>query len=77
VHPGTRFTSGLAARLHLSRPYAMGVNNWYLLPLGRSSRGIIKVHDGTIGEVGIIDMRLTRTVQATLRLMITLGLQLG
>jgi hypothetical protein len=58
VHPGARLRT-VARRLHVGRPYHVGLNFWYLPPDGRST-GVLKVRHGRIEEVGIAVRRLTR-----------------
>jgi len=50
----------VARRLHAGRPFAIGLNLWYLLPDG-PSRGVLKVRHGVIEEIGIANPQLTRT----------------
>jgi hypothetical protein len=57
VHPDTRLAR-VARRLHVSRPYVVGLNRWYLVADG-SACGVIKVRHGVIQEVGIADRWLT------------------
>ena len=56
VKPGARL-SKVARRLHVSRRIRIGLNDWYLLPNGRSI-GVLKVRHGVIQEIGIADKRL-------------------
>jgi hypothetical protein len=53
VAPGTRLAK-VARRLHVSRPYEVGANTWYLAPDG-PVRGVLKVRRGVIQEIGITD----------------------
>jgi endoglycosylceramidase len=53
VAPGTRLAK-VARRLHVSRPYKVGANTWYLVPDG-PVRGVLKVRHGAIQEIGITD----------------------
>lgn len=62
VRPGTRLAK-VARRLHAGRPFATGLNLWYLLPDG-PSRGVLKVRHGVIEEIGIANPQLTRTRRA-------------
>jgi hypothetical protein len=58
---GVRPGSTLAAarhRLRLGTGYRIGVNTWYLTPAG-TAVGVLKVRGGIVGEVGILDRRLT------------------
>jgi hypothetical protein len=59
VRPGTRLAT-VAARLHVSHPFHVGRNFWYLTP-GRQVRGVLKVRRGRIQEVGIAQKRLSTT----------------
>jgi hypothetical protein len=65
VRPGVRLAS-VARRLRVGKGFHVGLNWWYLAPDG-SSRGVLKVRDGVIEEVGIANSRLTRTRRAALR----------
>ncbi|MGA9857945.1 MAG: glycoside hydrolase family 3 C-terminal domain-containing protein [Solirubrobacteraceae bacterium] len=58
VRPNTRLAR-VARRLHVSRPFVIGLNTWYLLP-DRRARGVLKVRHGVIQEVGIANPALTR-----------------
>jgi hypothetical protein len=44
----------------------IGLNTWYLIPNG-PSRGVLRVRDGIIQEIGIANERLTAGWAATLR----------
>lgn len=57
VRPGARLAK-VRKRLHVSRPFKIGLNTWYLTPNG-SSHGVIKVQHGIVEEVGIVDSQLT------------------
>ena len=57
VRPDTRLGT-VARRLHVGRPYVIGLNRWYLVADG-SARGVMKVRHGVIQEVGIADRWLT------------------
>lgn len=57
VRPGTRLKQ-VAKRLHVSRRYRVGSNDWYLTGNG-TSRGVLKVRRGVILEVGIAAKALT------------------
>jgi hypothetical protein len=57
VRPNARL-SKVRKRLHVSRPFRIGLNTWYLTPNG-ASHGLIKVQHGIIEEVGIVDRMLT------------------
>ncbi|HEY1590480.1 MAG TPA: hypothetical protein VGF81_01710 [Solirubrobacteraceae bacterium] len=57
VKPGA-LLSKVARRLHVGRRIRIGLNDWYLLPNGRSI-GVLKVRHGVIEEVGIADKRLS------------------
>jgi dienelactone hydrolase len=63
VRSGTRLVR-VARRLRVGRQFHIGLNRWYLAPNG-SSRGVLKVRDGVIQEIGIADERLTRTRSAS------------
>ncbi len=53
VRAGTRLARA-ARRLHVSRPYRVGLNTWYLVPRA-STLGVLKVRHGVIQEIGITD----------------------
>ncbi len=50
--PPTARLAKVARRLHVSRPYRVGLNTWYLVPDG-SVLGVLKVRHGVIEEIGI------------------------
>jgi putative CocE/NonD family hydrolase len=56
----------VAARLHVGRGYAVGLNTWYLVWNGRS-RGVLMVRNGVVLEIGIADLLLTQNRSASLR----------
>jgi beta-glucosidase len=58
VRPGARLAR-VARRRHVSRPYRVGLNTWYLVPDGPAARGVLKVRHGKIQEVGIANPALT------------------
>ena len=58
VRPGAASAS-LPGRVARARGIRIGVNTWYLLR-GRRARVVIKVRRGSVGEVGLADLRLTR-----------------
>ena len=57
VRPGARLAAA-RRRLRLGTGYRIGVNTWYLTPAGAAA-GVLKVRGGIVGEVGILDRRLT------------------
>jgi putative CocE/NonD family hydrolase len=57
VHPGAGLAM-VARRLHVGQGFHIGLNWWYLTPNGRS-RGVLKVRQGVIEEIGIADKQLT------------------
>lgn len=57
VRPGARLAK-VRRRLKIGRGYRIGRNTWYLTPNG-TSHGLIKVQQGVIEEVGIVDRQLT------------------
>jgi hypothetical protein len=65
VSPGVS-TAGVAARLHPEHGLTIGLNTWYLIP-DEPSRGVLRVRDGIIQEIGIANERLTAGRAATLR----------
>jgi uncharacterized OB-fold protein len=58
VRPGATFTSAVAKRLHLGKPFKIGANSWYIVP-GGAANGILKVRNGIVAEIGIVNKRLT------------------
>jgi hypothetical protein len=57
VRPGARLVN--AARvLRIGRPFHIGLNYWYLAP-NDASRGVLKVRNGVVEEIGIADDTLT------------------
>jgi Secretory lipase len=58
-------TTVKAARknLRLAKPFAIGLNDWYLAPNGQSTT-VLKVRHGIIEEIGIGDKALTRNRKA-------------
>lgn len=71
VHPGTRLTV-VARRLDVGRGFHIGLNWWYLTPNG-SSRGVLKVRQGVIEEVGIANLSLTHGREAAARFLSSFG----
>jgi hypothetical protein len=67
VRPGTRLAP-VARRLHVGRGFPIGRNTWYVTP-GTASRGILKVRNGVIEEVGIADPSVTTNRNAQRRLL--------
>jgi len=59
VRPGARIVA-VRRRVALTGPFAIGVNRWYLLKIGRG-RGVLKVRHGIVREIGIASPSLTRT----------------
>lgn len=57
IRPGTSLKAA-ARRIHITGPFRVGLNDWYLLPNG-PSRGILKVRHGLIEEIGIANRKLT------------------
>jgi hypothetical protein len=67
VRPGSRVAAA-PRRLHLTKPFHIGRNYWYVVP-GRLSNGLLKVRAGIVQEVGIIDRKLSRRRAARSRLL--------
>ncbi len=65
VHVGAS-VKGVARKLHLSPAYRVGLNTWYLAPNG-SSRGVLKVRNGRIEEIGVATRQLTGSHAAVKR----------
>jgi len=62
VAPG--MPAGMATkRLHLRRPFRIGVTWWYFVAVGKAT-GILKVSHGVVQEVGVIDRLVTRNRKA-------------
>jgi hypothetical protein len=59
VKPGTKLAT-VAKKLHVAKPFHVGVNFWYFLP-GKNATGVLKVRGGIIQEVGLANVALTRT----------------
>lgn len=59
VRPGTAVNAA-RKQLKLGKPFHVGLNFWYLAASGRAT-AVLKVHRGTIEEIGIADKRLTQT----------------
>ncbi len=59
VKPGTKLAT-VAKKLHVAKPFHVGVNFWYFLP-GKNATGVLKVRGGVIQEVGLANLALTRT----------------
>ena len=57
--PGMSIAS-VAKRLHAGKPFHVGSNDWYFVPAG-SETGVLKVRHGTIQEVGLASLALTKT----------------
>jgi hypothetical protein len=57
---GVRPQQPLPARLRASG-YRVGANIWYLLAPRHGGRGVLKVRDGTVLEVGVANAALVRT----------------
>jgi hypothetical protein len=62
VKPGARLRK-VAHKLHVGPRIRIGVNDWYLVPNGRSI-GVLKVRKGVIEEIGIADKRLRYRTRA-------------
>jgi hypothetical protein len=65
VTPGRRLAA-VARRLHVGKPFHIGLNLWYLAPAGRS-RAVLKVRHGIIGEIGVANRQLTSNRRAARR----------
>jgi|GEM_PF-1722233 len=68
VRVGARFAR-VARRLHAGRGFRRGTSTWYF-PSDGASRAIIKVHDGIVVELGIVERALSRTAAQRRRLLI-------
>ncbi len=58
VRPGAR-VARVARRLHLEKPFHIGLNYWYVAP-GALAAAVLKVRHGIVQEVGIAAKALTR-----------------
>jgi beta-glucosidase len=58
IHPRAQIRK-VARRFRLRGPFVIGVNRWYLLRFG-AGRGVLKVRDGIVEEIGIATASLTR-----------------
>ncbi len=67
IRPGATITAA-QAKLHLGRPFRIGLNEWYLGRFG-SATAVLKVRHGLVEEVGIAERSLTRTRRAERTLM--------
>lgn len=67
VRPGVKLAP-VARRLGVGRGYRIGLNTWYLCAAGLS-RGVLKVRDGVIEEIGIASRFLTSTRAEARRLL--------
>jgi hypothetical protein len=68
VRVGARFAR-VARRLHAGRGFRRGTSVWYFPPNG-ASRGVLKVHDGIIVEIGIVNRQLSGSAAQRRRLLI-------
>ena len=59
VKPGTEL-SKVGKRLHVAKPFHVGVNYWYFIAAG-PARGVLKVRGGVIQEIGLASKALTMT----------------
>lgn len=59
VRHGAR-VAAVARRLHLGKPFHIGLNFWYIAP-GKTANGVLKVRHGVIEEIGIANRQLTST----------------
>jgi hypothetical protein len=57
ARPGMKL-SAVAKRLHVSKPFHVGTNDWYFVP-GKNARGVLKVRGGVIQEIGLANLALT------------------
>jgi ABC-2 type transport system ATP-binding protein len=57
ARPGARLAS-VARKLHVGRPFRVGLNTWYVAPR-RGANGILKVRHGVIQEIGLVNRQLT------------------
>jgi hypothetical protein len=67
ARPGTTIAS-VAKQLHVGKVIHIGPNDWYVVP-GSVSRGVLKVRNGIIQEIGIAAEALTNTPKAQRRLL--------
>jgi hypothetical protein len=67
VRPGARLAA-VAHQLKLAGPVHAGLNDWYVVP-GATNNGLLKVRNGVILEVGIVNKQLTNGPVAQHRLL--------
>jgi hypothetical protein len=65
VRPGATVRAARRV-LHLSRPFRIGLNNWYLAPDG-NVRAVLKVRHGVVEEIGITEKAVTANRRIALR----------
>ena len=53
------FAAAAARKLKLSKAFHIGLNFWYLAPVGRAT-DVLKVRAGELQEVGLAEKRLTK-----------------
>lgn len=68
ARPGMRMTTRLRRRLHVTRPFRIGLNQWYVIPR-RFSPGVFKVRQGVIQEVGVFARAFSHGRKAESRLL--------
>jgi hypothetical protein len=56
IRPGAKLKPRTLLRLHALKYYAIGMNDWYLVP-GRAADGVLKVRYHRVLEVGVADKR--------------------
>ncbi|HTU85753.1 MAG TPA: lipase family protein [Solirubrobacteraceae bacterium] len=60
VRPGTKVRVARRMIRHLSAPFTVGRNDWYLARMAGAT-AVLKVRHGVVQEIGIADLALTRT----------------
>jgi hypothetical protein len=66
VRPGASLAAARRV-LKLSRPFHVGLNDWYLAAHGAAADGVLKVRHGMVEEVGIADKRFLHGRRAEFR----------
>ena len=60
IRPGATIRAARRIIRHLSAPFKIGRNNWYLARIAGAT-AVLKVRHDKVQEIGIADLALTRT----------------
>jgi hypothetical protein len=71
TRPGA-LVAAVSHRLHLGKPFHIGLNTWYLAP-GKAANEVFKVRKGVIQEIGIANRSLTASRSAQSRFLTSFG----